>query len=734
MKTILLLTTSEECRALFADAFGSQANLVVVEPPPEPDREKFDALLATWLPLTDTVLVDMVALGEMSRWVLESLANAKLAEHQSVVLRLTRSQRALYPTEPGWLLLADNEEPELMLSHLRMFLELRDAQVNLKRAQLLLERAGKDAAASGGAGPLGAASELLRYRDALRNIGHVLSKNLDERALLEQFVQFLRELLGVGKLALFLRHYHNDLFTDRLTFEERQLCIVASHGVAANLVEHLRLSLDLGIGRCLERQAKILRRAAHADPLAVDHDPQLLREFDLLGAEVAVPVFDNDQLLGALLFSGKITGEPLTNEDLEMVYHLLAQLAQAIRNLHLQAKITGQQRFLGELLAHVQTGVIAAGGDNRLLCINRRASELLELGEGEHVGKDMRCLPPCVGDVIFEALQTGQEIWQREVVLAGSRRPLSVSATRFAANLDEGETLVAVALVEDLTQTKLQQAQARDLADKEFFTRLSARLSHELKNSLVSIKIHAQLLPERYEDREFREQFSRIVTHEVNRVDMLVNNLTFFSHPLALLYEPLALEQLLDTCIRNLTDEFSRKQLLQIVGFGQTAPAGNLPQVVVKKTLNGPAQLEGDRIRLIQAFEHLMRNALQAMPHGGRLTISSAEATAADFPGSQPPSGGAVRLLWEDNGEGIALEQLPRVTEPFITTRNVGVGLGLTIAKRIIERHGGRLAIDSLLGSGTKVTVVLPLQAQLQPEDRRSESAPQSVPAVPATT
>jgi signal transduction histidine kinase len=673
MKTILLIAGSDQSRPLFAEALGPHVNLVLVEPPADPSREKFDALFATWLRLVDTVLVDAVSIDEAARWALESLAAAKLSDHQAVVLRLSAAQRSLHHADPHWLALAETDTPEQTRSHLRTFLDLRESQLNLKRAHAALGRHGHTVPATA---PHGSASELLRYRDALRNIGQVLGKNLDERALLEEFLHFLRELLGVGKLALFTRRYHNDLFTERLTLEQRHLTIATSHGIAPNLVEHLRLGLDFGIGGFLAREAKILRR-----PVPDDHDPQISREFDLLGADVAVPMFDNDQLLGALTFSGKVTGEPLANEEMEMVYHLLAQLAQAIRNLHLQAKIVGQQRFMAEVL------------------------------------------------------QTGQEIWQHEVALPASRRPLSVSATRFATSLGDGESLVAVALVEDLTQTKLQQAQARDLADKEFFTRLASRLSHELKNSLVSIKIHAQLLPERYDEREFRDQFSRIVSNEVNRVDMLVNNLTFFSHPLTLNYELITLEQILDTVIRNLGEEFARKQLLQVVAFGQTGAAGSeLPVATIKKTLSGPPQLEGDKVRLIQAFEHLMRNALQALSKGGRLTISSAEATDDDFPGGTRPDGGAIRILWEDSGEGIALEQLKRVTEPFITTRNVGVGLGLTIVKRIIERHSGRLAIDSLLGAGTKVTLLLPLKAQLHPEDQMTGDAPKPAALVPSTS
>jgi hypothetical protein len=112
MKTVLLLAESDKSRPLFAEAFGPHVNLVLVEPPAEPSREKFDAIFATWLPLADTVLVDVVSLNETARWALESLAAAKLGDHQSVVARLSAVQRTLHHTEPHWLLLADTDTPE----------------------------------------------------------------------------------------------------------------------------------------------------------------------------------------------------------------------------------------------------------------------------------------------------------------------------------------------------------------------------------------------------------------------------------------------------------------------------------------------------------------------------------------------------------------------------------------------------------------------------------------------
>ena len=119
----------------------------------------------------------------------------------------------------------------------------------------------------------------------------------------------------------------------------------------------------------------------------------------------------------------------------------------------------------------------------------------------------------------------------------------------------------------------------------------------------------------------------------------------------------------------------------------------------------------------MQAFEQVLRNALQAMPAGGRLSVSTSDAQPVDFPEGKMFTGGAVRIEWQDSGEGIPLENLNSITEPFVTTRNVGVGLGLTIVKKIVERHSGRMEIDSLLGRGTTVVMVLPVKAQPHPED-----------------
>ena len=738
MKTALLLTNSGETQRLLTEILGQKTNFVLLPAPPDPSREKFDAIFATWLRLVDAVILDAASLGATARWALESLQTAKLQEHQAVVVRTTAEQKSLYPVATNWLIISDQDSPDQLRQSLATLFELRETQAKLKRADAVIARQRQATGATSSAptvpaprpaaplaqpayGNPGGSVEFYRYRAALKNLSQLFHRRGDEQAWWASAVEAIRELLGVGKIAIFYRPSPAKLFDEAAAAGESQFSVAASTGIAFDVAKHLRLSLEGGIAGCLVREARILRRAQAADPAAWDYDAQIAREFELLGTDVAVPMFENEHLLGVLTFSGKITGEPLTNDELELAYHVMAQLAQALRNFQLADQIAAQQKLLSEVLANVQSGVVVVDHAGRILNINRRASELLEIAGADLTGQNLNRLPGRVADILFEAAKTGAEIRQREVTVPRGHRPLGVSAARFAMQVAAGAPqLVVVGMIEDLTEVKLQQSRAREQADREFFTRLAARMSHELKNSLVSIKIFAQLLPERYNEKEFREQFSTTVTNEVNRVDVLVNNLTFFAHPLQLVCEELVLTDLIETCLKNVTQEFARKRVAHIINVGEQPPAdaGETPVVTVKRNLgHKAARLEGDRIRLMQALEHVLRNAVQSTPAGGRLTVSTADAQAGDFGSAPLPAGGAVRIECQDSGEGIALEDLRRVTDPFFTTRNVGVGLGLTIVKKIAERHSGRLEIDSLLGKGTKVVMVLPLKAQPHPDD-----------------
>lgn len=705
MKTVLLLTHSAETQRHLDAALGRHATLVLLTPPAEIGRDAYDKLFATWMHLADGVFLDAVALGESTRWAIEALRAARTRTDLVIVARLTTTQQQVYRLPEGWVTLPEAESFDRVRDTLARCFELRDTQSRLKQLEEFRVR---HPAPPRAPAPVAESSALtFRYREALKKLSAALGQARERTALLEEFARLMRELLGVSRLALLAR-----------TAGGTDLTIAASVGIRADVARQLRLPATSGLGAYLARDARVLRRAALAEPWAFDDAAVIQREFAALGVEVIVPMLDPDQqLFGALAFGERITGEPVAGDDLELVYDLLEQLARTVRHLELREQADTQQRYFQDALAGVQTGVVIVGADQRLLNVNPRGRELLGVGGDDPAGQPLSALPAAVADLVYEALRTGQRIAPREVTLPGATRVLGVNVSPVAARPGS----VAVALIEDLTEEKRQQAAARAAQDQEFFTRVAYRLSHELKNSLVAIKIYGQLLPERYQEKEFREQFSTTVVNEVNRVDVLVNNLTFFSQPLALVPEELALTELLESCLANITREFARKQTAVLTVLGETPPeqGGTLPVITVKRNFAHRApRVAADRIRLIQAVEHVVRNAVQSMPQNGRLLVSTADAVPADVPGGDLPAGGAVRITVQDTGEGIGLDLLARVTEPFVTTRNVGVGLGLTIVKKIIERHGGRLLIDSLQGQGTTVTLLVPVQAQPHPEDK----------------
>jgi signal transduction histidine kinase len=113
-----------------------------------------------------------------------------------------------------------------------------------------------------------------------------------------------------------------------------------------------------------------------------------------------------------------------------------------------------------------------------------------------------------------------------------------------------------------------------------------------------------------------------------------------------------------------------------------------------------PLIVEGDRFRLIQVFRNLLENSLAATPDPVQIDIGCEDATLAGMPG--------LRITVCDNGPGLDSEQRARIFEPFYTTKPTGTGLGMAIAQRIIEAHGGTIAVGGHHPVGTEIVIELP--------------------------
>ena len=210
---------------------------------------------------------------------------------------------------------------------------------------------------------------------------------------------------------------------------------------------------------------------------------------------------------------------------------------------------------------------------------------------------------------------------------------------------------------------------------------MTAGVAHEVRNPLGIISSTAELLQERLARYEPQNRLARIIVEEANRLNEKVTEFLDFARPRIPNLRPCDLEAVVDRNLEFLEPEIQRLGI----------------RVTRDYQLNG-RMLAADPDLLHQAFLNLLLNAIQAMPGGGRLTVST----------QAGPQGRGGEIRFADTGDGIEPESLKKVLNPFFTTKEKGSGLGLPIVKSIIETHQGSLKIDSEVGQGTVVTITLP--------------------------
>ena len=224
---------------------------------------------------------------------------------------------------------------------------------------------------------------------------------------------------------------------------------------------------------------------------------------------------------------------------------------------------------------------------------------------------------------------------------------------------------------------------------------VGAKVAHELKNPLASIKGLCQLVARTPESERTQERLA-VVSSEISRMETILNEYLSFSRPL----EDLRPEMLdVSTIARDVLDVL----------------AGRADQAGVTLTLDGSATaVLGDARRLKEALINLVANAIEATPNSG--TVALRLRTSSNGNGSAREFGHAVVIEVRDSGRGIAPEDLDRIGTSFFTTRPNGTGLGVVLAQGVINQHGGTLTYKSTLGHGTTATITLPVRPQPAPE------------------
>ena len=509
----------------------------------------------------------------------------------------------------------------------------------------------------------GKASGAFQNLEVLRDFSAILTHSLDSDALLKQFLLMIREITGVNRSAIFLRSSVGSLLSNA-GVESRELGAACAIGLSSNLLENVRLSFEAGIGGQVQRLGRILRRNS---PEAMDVETQ--QEFELLGAQVAIPILDRERLLGVAMFDARVTGEPLVNAELELIFHLLEQVGLAVKNIWLHDQLAGNHAMLADVMRELSSACVVVSRDLAVLHANRTARKYFGQSGSRSAELSFSDLPAMLGSKVFQVLKTGSALSPFRYV--PEEKPDTVFQVTIAPIHHAGAAIPASALliVEDRTQAEQLQKLEVETKNLRLVRGMAERLAAEIGNAMVPIAVHQQLISERFKDPDFRTALDKALAEGVKRVDRLVHQMRYLAGNVSSSDEMISLGVLVQEAYED-----AKKY---IVG-----KAGKL----INECRDKSVLVAGDRSALKHALSEVILNALQSNPSGPQVTVRCLDESAVN-------GAFAVSIEVEDNGPGFTPEAQKEAATPFFTTRIPGVGLGLAVTRKIVEVHNGKLEI-----------------------------------------
>jgi nitrogen-specific signal transduction histidine kinase len=535
---------------------------------------------------------------------------------------------------------------------------------------------------------------------ALLGANRLLRRETERRAILQDAASHApaaEPALTMRDLSAALRHFGNvDALLQRLADEAAGALEVSRVGIFAlardGTVFRLRANL-----RCLDASAALEFPANHPFVLwltlhthvvariTLDHvaDPadrlMLQGLLDQLGAEVLIPLHARNRLLGWLFVGHQATGLPFQNGHLHELSALGDCVSTTLDHAMLFEEMTLQKTLAETLLRSIPSGIIAVDQEGIIRWCNAAGLAALARQPEDVQGKPVETLGSRLADLLRRTLGENGGPQAIEGLDPVTRRRLVIRTQRLTAS---AQCLGAMAILQDITD-EAALAEKKDRLDRAtFWAELAACMSHEVRNPLVAIKTFSQLLPERYADPEFRDEFKTLVIHEIDRLNEIVEQIHRFAHPAPLHPAPLNVA----ACLERVA--------------AKVVPASIRFQLQAPESLPRPA---GDEHALSETFAHLLTNAVEALAGRPKAAIAAGLREARDSRG-QP----CVELHIRDNGPGLAPDILEKLYSPFCTTKARGMGLGLPIARRTILDHGGELTIQGA-AQGTQVVIRLPL-------------------------
>ena len=219
---------------------------------------------------------------------------------------------------------------------------------------------------------------------------------------------------------------------------------------------------------------------------------------------------------------------------------------------------------------------------------------------------------------------------------------------------------------------------------------LAAGVAHEIRNPLASIRTFAQLLPEKIDDPEFKNEFSKLVLKDVDRITKVIESMLAFARPSQVMAAAIGVTDLVDEAV-----------LL-------AQPRVKAKRIELSKQFHEQPTVLANKQQILQVLINLINNAADALPEQGKIQIATGVRWMEPSErGEKRRQCGVIEVT--DNGLGIPAAIRGRLFDPFFTTKKEGTGLGLSISQKIVRDHGGIITVSSIEGKGSTFQVCIPI-------------------------
>lgn len=482
----------------------------------------------------------------------------------------------------------------------------------------------------------------------LREFTRILAAGFDLPRMLDTFVAGVVELVRPARLALLLPETDGRMYR-----------VNVSRGLTPQIVSSIRLPADRGLCRWLALEG----RPVHRDV----GDPHVARELTLLQGTIGIPLIARGQLVAVLVIGQPLVRNGYSTHELETLFDLGTHLATAINDITLHHRLQRANEFNKLILEHLSSGVITIGSDQAISTVNRRASEVLGVPATSLVGSDLRVLPSPLGDMLYETLVAARALPRTEIRLAARGLWLEVSTYP----VHDQDAAGAVLVLEDVTAQKELAAQKLQAEQFDLLTRVVARIADEIKNPLVSINTFMELIGERFDDPDFRQQFSSVVGRDVRRLVQVLEKLTGLVSQGELNFSTVDVHTVVDEAVAT-------------VQVGDDATRRPIEVHVTREP--APLRVKVDSRQLHKALCYLVWYL--GYHSSERAVVSVAVGRHAEDDGPDD-----VRVVVASRTAAVPARELDRMFDPVRMVQESLIDIGPAVSQRIVEALGGRLTL-----------------------------------------